>query len=115
MEEIILNGKTYVEKKESKPTDYSIVRSYAAGVFCGRVESMQDGLGGMKVKLLDARRLWYWKGAASLSQLSIDGVDTSESKFPEAVESVELFNVVEILPCSEKAKKSIDKVKVWKA
>ena len=52
----------------------------------------------------NARRLWYWQGAASLSQLAIDGVtQPTKCKFPEAVDRVELLQVIEILDVTQKA------------
>ena len=90
---------------------YVIVRTYSAGVFAGYLESRK----GKEVKLSNARRLWYWEGAASLSQLAVDGVSKPENcKFPVEVPSVELMEAIEILPVSDKAKKSIASVKIWK-
>jgi len=95
--------------KIKKP--YVIVRTYSAGVFAGYLENRK----GKEVKLSNARRLWYWDGAASLSQLAVDGVSKPENcKFPVEVPSVELMEAIEILPVSDKAKKSIASVKIWK-
>ena len=94
--------------KVTKP--YVIVRTYSAGVFAGYLESRK----GKEVKLSCARRLWYWDGAASLSQLSVDGVSKPDNcKFPAEVPSIELTEAIEILPVSAKAKISIASVKVW--
>ena len=96
---------------QSDGMDYVICRTSSAGVFAGYLSSKN----GQEVILLNARRLWYWKGAASLSQLSIDGVaNPNECKFPESVKSVQLTEAIEILPVTEKAKKSIDGVPIWK-
>ena len=93
-------------------SEYHIVRTYSSGVFCGVIESRN----GKEVVLNDARRLWYWKGAASLSQLAVEGVSyPNECKFPEAVNGVILLEAIEILPVTVKAKASIDSVPVWKA
>jgi hypothetical protein len=95
---------------KSKPL--VIVRTQSAGVFAGVLESRD----GSEAVVSNARRLWYWSGAASLSQLSIEGVSNpSACKFPVAVPEVTLLGVIEILPLSEKAKASIDAVPVWKA
>lgn len=92
--------------------DYVIVRTYSAGVFAGTL-ARRDG---KEVELTDARRLWFWSGAASLSQLSQDGISRpSQCKFPAAVPSVLLTEAIEILPVSQKAKTSIDGVPVWKS
>jgi len=92
--------------------DYVIVRTHSAGVFAGYLKSRN----GQEVVLKQARRLWYWKGAASLSQLSVDGVSCpKECKFPCEVPTVTLLQAIEILPVSEKAKASIASVTIWEA
>ena len=89
-----------------------IVRTRSAGVFAGRLKSFKDQI----AVLTDARRLWYWSGAASLSQLSVEGVkNPGGCKFPIAVPEVTLPEVIEILPLSKQARASIDSVKVWAA
>jgi hypothetical protein len=89
-----------------------IIRTRSAGVFAGELKSRK----GTEAVLTNARRLWYWAGAASLSQLAVDGVSRPEScKFPVAVPEVILTEVIEVLPLSAKARKSIDSVKIWTA
>ena len=89
-----------------------IVRTYSAGVFAGTLESRK----GQEVVLTNARRLWYWAGAASLSQLAVVGTSNpSGCKFPIAVPRVELLQAVEILDMTEAARKSIESVPEWKA
>lgn len=113
--EIEVNGKKYVLKtttkaKSLKGKEYVIARTYSAGVFAGYLDKRM----GKEATLLNARRLWYWDGASSLSQLSVDGVSKPQNcKFPVEVERVDLMEVVEILPCTEKARLSIAGVKVW--
>jgi hypothetical protein len=90
---------------------YVIVRTYSAGVFAGTLVSRD----GKEVQLADARRLWYWAGAASLSQLAVDGTSKpTECKFPIAVPSVTLTEAIEILDVTPKAETSIKGVPVWK-
>jgi hypothetical protein len=94
--------------------DYKIVRTYSAGVFAGFVKSKSED--SRRMVLTKARRLWYWSGAASLSQLAMEGVkNPGECKFPVAVAEVELTEVIEILDVTEAAKCSIDSVPVWSA
>ena len=94
--------------------NYKIVRTYSAGVFAGFVESRSAD--GRNIVLTGARRLWYWSGAASLSQLAVSGVSKpKECKFPVEVPKVELTEVVEILDVTPEAKASIDGVEVWSA
>lgn len=117
-QEIEINGVKYVPKgsevttpaKTMKGKKYVMARTYSAGVFAGYLEKRT----GKEVVLKNARRLWYWDGAASLSQLSKDGVSKPEScKFPCEVDEVLLTEVVELLPVTEKARLSIAGVKVW--
>lgn len=90
---------------------YVIVRTFSAGVFAGEIESRD----GQEVVMRDARRLWYWKGAASLSQLAVEGVKCpAECKFAMPVPRVELLQAIEILDVSEAARKSIEGVAIWK-
>ena len=96
----------------NKKKKYQIVRTYSAGVFAGFVESRK----GREVVMTQARRLWYWEGAASLSQLAMEGVKLpGNCKFPIAVDRVELLEAVEILDTTPRARRAIESVPVWKA
>lgn len=89
---------------------YVIVRTYSAGVFAGELEDRN----GQEVVLKNARRLWYWEGAATLSQLAMEGVkEPLECKFPCEVDRVELLQSIEILDVTEVARKSIKSVPIW--
>lgn len=89
---------------------YCIVRTYSAGVFAGTLKSRE----GKEVVMTDARRIWYWDGAASLSQLAMSGTSKPQNcKFPEPVNEVCLTEAIEIIPCSEQAIESIKDVKIW--
>lgn len=95
-----------------KKRRYVIVRTYSAGVFAGEL----DHRDGKEVRLLNARRLWYWAGAASLSQLAVSGTSKpNQCKFPCTVPSVELTEAIEILDVTPGARKSIEEVPEWKA
>ena len=90
---------------------YILVRTHSAGVFVGNLKSKK----GNEVILTKARRLWYWDGASSLSQLAMEGVTRPENcKFPCEVNEVTLLNVIEIIPMTEKARKNIAGVPIWK-
>ena len=89
---------------------FCIIRADKAGVFAGEVLKVV----GDTCLIKDSRRLWYWEGAASLSQLSQEGVSLPEKcKFPCAIPSHLVFGVIEIIPCTELAEKSIKGVEVW--
>ena len=115
MNTVVINGVEYApitaaaEKLDGM--EYKIVRTYSAGVFAGYLEKRE----GREVTLRHARRIWYWEGACSLSQLAINGTAKPEScKFPAPVDKVLLLEAIEILDVTEKAKQSIEAVKEWK-
>lgn len=88
-----------------------IIRAYGAGVFYGTLNEVE----GNTVELTQCRRLWYWDGAASLSQLAAEGVKRPENcKFTVVVDSIVILNVIEIIPATDEAQKSIEDVRVWK-
>lgn len=90
---------------------FCIVRCYGAGVFMARVESLE----GQTAQLRDARRLWYWDGAASLSQLATEGVTRPKNcMFTVTVPQMTVTQVLEIIPCTEQAVACIAKVPAWK-
>ena len=115
---IVVDGIKYIPESEApqqavslKGLKYCIVRTYSAGVFAGYLKKKVN----QSATLLKARRLWYWDGAASLSQLAMEGVSKPENcKFPCEVEEVMLEQVIEVIPCTKKAQDSINLVKEWK-
>lgn len=89
-----------------------IVRTYSAGVFFGIVAEVSED--GQKVRVENARRMWHWSGAASLSQAAVEGVKSPDDcKFPTAVPEVFLTNAIEYLPLTETAIINLENVPVW--
>ena len=106
---VIVNGEVD-HKLPEMDGDVKIVRTHSAGVFMGEIVSRD----GKEVVMRNARRLWRWAGAASLSQLAMEGTkDPKGCKFPCQVERVILLEAIEILDCSAKAVASINEVPVW--
>lgn len=88
-----------------------IIRGDRSGVFFGTLEAKE----GKEVKLKNCRRLWYWDGAASISQLATDGtVRPDNCKFTVTVDEIIVTDAIEIILCTDKAIKSIEGVDVWK-
>ena len=88
-----------------------IIRGDRSGVEFGELVEQN----GSVVTLKNARRLWYWAGAASLSQLAMDGTKIPQDcKFTVTVSSITILDTVEIIPCTDKAIKSIEEVDEWK-
>lgn len=111
MHEIIVNGERYVKAAE-ETTEWVLIRTYSAGVHFG-VLQRRDG---KEVELTQARRIWYWDGAASLSQMAVDGVSNPNNcKFSVPVPSITLTEAIEIIPCTAKAVKIINGVPEWKS
>lgn len=91
---------------------YYIVRADRAGVFAGNIKEKN----GSEIIMTNVRRLWYWSGAASLSQLAVDGISNPNNcKFTVTVEEMTILGIIEIIPCSEKSEKIIKGVKEWRA
>ena len=89
-----------------------IVRCYGAGVFYGEIASRN----GQEAELINVRQIWRWSGAASLMQLASEGVSRPrDCKFTVSVDRLIVTQVIEIIPCTEKAIKSIESVEVWRA
>ena len=90
---------------------FYIVRADRAGVFLGHIKERV----GSEVTMTNVRRLWYWSGACSLSQLAVDGVkNPGECKFTVIVPEMTILGVIEIIPANEAAVKSIEAAKPWK-
>lgn len=90
-----------------------IIRTNRAGVFYGTLAEYDDQT--RTAEIHNCRRLWYWDGACSLSQLAVDGTTKPSScKFTLRIQSMQVMEVIEILPCTEKAINSIENVAEWK-
>ena len=88
-----------------------IVRGDRSGVFFGTLAAKE----GKEVKLEKCRRLWYWDGAASISQLSVDGTTNPRNcKFTVTVDEIIITDAIEIILCTDKAAEKIEKVAEWK-
>ncbi len=88
-----------------------IVRGDRSGVLFGTLAARE----GREVELKQCRRLWYWSGAASLSQLATEGVKRpSDCKFTVTIESIQILDAIEVIPCTEDAIANIEGVSVWR-
>ena len=92
-----------------------IIRSYGAGVFFGYVSEQKSELNGVNIILKQAKRIHYWDGACSLTQLALEGTKAPQNcRITDTVESQFIANVIEIIPVTSKASKNLDEVKIWK-
>ena len=92
-----------------------IIRSYGAGVFFGTLNEAEKCEDKWTVELLNCRRLWYWDGACSITQLAVDGTKKPDNcKFTITESSIIVSSVIELHECSNESVKSIESVEVWK-
>ncbi|MBR3783985.1 MAG: hypothetical protein IKJ78_05945 [Bacteroidales bacterium] len=90
-----------------------IVRCNRAGVFFGTLKEYDHNT--REATLTDCRNIWYWDGAASIHQLATDGVTRPDNcKFTVVVPEMSVMEVIETIPCTDKAIKIIEEVSVWK-
>ncbi len=112
LELALSNDKENSTKQENKVQEnsisligeYVIIRTYSAGVWAGVLKEKVKN----EVYLANARRLYYWSNieGMSLSGISLNGIDSSKSKICAPVDIVWL-EAIEIIPCTDKAKKTI--------
>lgn len=90
---------------------YYIIRGDRSGVFFGKIAEKN----GQEVTLTECRRLWYWDGAASISQLALDGTtNPARCQFTVTLDELTLLDAIELIPCTDKAVMSIKAVPVWR-
>lgn len=91
--------------------NYYIVRGDRSGLFFGKIAERNDKV----VEMTEVRRLWYWDGAASISQLAQEGTTRpQECKFTVTVDRAWILDAIEIDLCSDRAVASIKAVAEWK-
>ena len=91
--------------KKTRSSRVVLVRTYAAGVHVGTLVSQK----GQQVELRDATRVWRWRGANTLHELSQKGGDDTWTRISEPVPSLTLLDAVEIIPCSVVAADNLSK------
>lgn len=118
--EIEINGIKYIPKDSVKTNnfaeqldgmDYCIVRCDRSGVFFGYIKSRN----GREVEMVNSRNIYYWDGAAGISQLAEFGTSKPENcKFTVPVKRRLLLDVIQIDYITETSKLILEKVPVWK-
>lgn len=100
--------------KNQKQERHYIIRTHSAGVWFGNMKKLDGSI----AIITNARRLWSWSGAASLSQLAVEGSKKPTAcKFTVTItdeEGVYLPQVIEVLPCTNEAVLNINSVPEWK-
>ena len=114
---ITIDGREYVAADSRELASrgdgapYVLVRTHSAGVFAGYLAERI----GKEGRVVQARRIWYWDGAASLSELALRGPSKPDNcKFPAAVDYVDLTEIIEVLPVTKTGKAAIEAVPEWR-
>ena len=90
-----------------------IIRSDASGVHFGEVAETRDTLHGLSVTMKNSRRIHYWEGACSLSQVAMEGIQAGRvaMELPE----IQVENVIEIIPMPQSSIDNLKNQPVWKS
>jgi len=99
---------------DPKPGTYVIIRCHDAGVHAGEFVAHPAD---RTVVLKNSRRLWYWSGAASLSELAVYGAkNVGACKFGVLnTAPIQLLEACEIIVCQDAAKDMIVACPEWRA
>lgn len=120
--EIKVNGVDYIRKDSAVSQSQSVngmpfvmIRSDRSGVHFGYLKSKVVSTDKWNVELVNSRRVYYWSGAATLSQLANDGTKKpNDCKITMELPFIEVAGVIEIIPISQVAEKNLKGVAVWK-
>lgn len=117
MKSIVIDGVEFVPKQqmaESEGRTFVVVRTYSAGVHVGYLD-FQNPENPKEVRLNNSRRIHFWKGAASLSQMAMEGIsNAAESRVAMTLPSITLTEAIEVIPCTEAARTNLEGQPVWK-
>ena len=93
----------------AKKKPFVVVRTYSAGVHIGFLESQK----GTEVVLSNARRLWQWRGANTLNEVSQKGVDlTKITRISDPVPTITLTEAIEVIAASKAAQENLNR-SIW--
>lgn len=95
--------------KAKQAKRYVIIRGDRSGVHVGALKRRV----GREVVLTNSRRVWWWSGAASLSQMAMSGVG-SDSRVTVEVPTITILDAIEIIPCSAAAEANLRRIAPWK-
>lgn len=88
-----------------------IVRCDRAGVFFGQIKERTHN----EVTLTNARKIWFWSGAAAVEQLAMTGPKRpNDCKITMEVPEMIVMDPVQIIPCTQEAAEVIRQTAVWK-
>lgn len=77
-----------------------MIRTYSAGVHYGTLAECASATDGFDVYLEDARRIYDWNGAFTLSELATVGSTRKDSRFSVTIPGIAL-RAIEVIPMTE--------------
>lgn len=90
---------------------YYIIRCTNAGVFFGQIKER----GNNEVTLTNVRKIWYWSGAAAVEQLAMTGPrNGADCKITIEVPEMTVMEPIQIIPCTDEARETIQRITAWK-
>lgn len=85
----------------------AIIRTQAAGVHVGEIVSRK----GRTIKLRNAVRVWRWRGANTLHEMALHGIDSAAksgyTRVSEAVPEIVLLDALEVIYCTSSVAEQI--------
>lgn len=97
---------------KTNENQYYIVRANRAGVFFGKIKELTHD----SVVMQDVRKLFYWDGACAVEELALNGTSKPKNcKFTVKIDEMEIAEPIQVIPCTERAVKSIGGVIVWQS
>lgn len=110
-----MSAKKTTKKTTTKQLPYVITRGYRSGVHAGELVARNaDGM----IVLRNARRIWSWSGAASLSELAVYGAKNSaQCRFGARIarHEIQREDVAEIIHCQPAGRSMIEEQAEWRA
>lgn len=124
MEKLELNGITYVREDlccnknhvDTEGLKAVLIRSCASGVHFGFFKEEKDLLSGKQVTLVNSRRVHYWEGACSISQLALEGTKKPDDcRISVTLPEITITQVIEVIPLSVASYNNLNSINEWKS
>jgi hypothetical protein len=88
-----------------------IVRGDRSGLYFGEVVKIEE----KTCEIKNVQNLFFYDGAARIEQLATEGTKKPQNcKFTMAVSYMTIYDLIQIIPCTDNAIKNIEAVSIWK-
>ena len=100
-----------METKSALINKTVIARIDRAGVFMGTLSHIDNDI----IRLTDVRRIYYWRGALSVTDMAANGIASGKVTKPCEIVEFNRSALVELNQCSEAAINRIKAIDAWEA